>query len=56
MNEAGHSFQNLLPMAAALGLGAVPIGGFEDDEVSEALGLPIGEAPYYLVPVGNGGS
>lgn len=54
LNEAGHSSQNLLLMAAALGLGAVPIGGFEDDEVSEALGLPTGEAPYYLVPVGNG--
>ena len=56
LNEAGHSSQNLLLMAAALGLGAVPIGGFEDDEVSEALGLPTGEAPYYLVPVGNGAS
>ena len=52
MNEAGHSSQNLLLMATALGLGAVPIGGFEDDEVSEALDLPAGEIPYCLVPVG----
>ena len=52
LNEAGHSSQNLLLMATALGLGAVPIGGFEDDEVSEALDLPAGEIPYYLVPVG----
>ena len=52
LNEAGHSSQNLLLMATALGLGAVPIGGFEDDEVSEALDLPAGEIPYCLVPVG----
>ncbi|WP_182141285.1 SagB/ThcOx family dehydrogenase [Schaalia sp. JY-X169] len=53
VNEAGHASQNLLLMATALGLAAVPIGGFEDDRVSATLELPAGEVPYYLVPVGT---
>jgi SagB-type dehydrogenase family enzyme len=51
--EAGHVGQNLLLAAAALGLGAVPLGGFYDREVDAFLGVDgIYEASLYLVPVG----
>lgn len=50
--EAGHAAQNLLLQAAALGLGAVPVGAFHDADVSETLGLPAEQAPLYLIPVG----
>jgi SagB-type dehydrogenase family enzyme len=51
--EAGHAAQNLLLQAVALGLGAVPIGAFDDSGVQRALGLPAGELPLYLIPVGQ---
>jgi SagB-type dehydrogenase family enzyme len=51
--EAGHAAQNLLLEAAALGLGAVPIGAFHDQELQEALGLPADHQPLYLIPVGH---
>lgn len=51
--EAGHACQNLLLEATALGLGAVPIGAFHDDDVKRILGLGPEEEPLYLVPVGH---
>jgi len=51
--EAGHAAQNLLLQTVALGLGAVPIGAFDDEDVASALQLPAGEAPLYLIPVGR---
>lgn len=51
--EAGHAAQNLLLQAVALGLGAVPIGAFYDDQVRTALDLPADHAPLYLIPVGE---
>lgn len=51
--EAGHATQNLLLEAAALGLGAVPIGAFHDEEIQKALGLPSDHQPLYLIPVGH---
>jgi SagB-type dehydrogenase family enzyme len=51
--EAGHACQNLLLEAVALGLGAVPMGSFSDAEVARTLGLPTGQTPLYLVPVGH---
>lgn len=51
--EVGHAGQNLLLQAVALGLVAVPIGAFDDDEVAELLVLPGGHGPRYLVPVGR---
>lgn len=51
--EAGHAAQNLLLEAAALGLGAVPVGAFSDERVGEVLGLPPGQVPLYLIPVGH---
>jgi len=50
--EAGHAAQNLLLQAVALGLGAVPIGAFYDQEVKRVLGLPADHEPLYLIPVG----
>jgi SagB-type dehydrogenase family enzyme len=51
--EAGHAAQNLLLQAVSLGLGAVPIGAFDDEEVRVALGLPANQAPLYLIAVGR---
>jgi SagB-type dehydrogenase family enzyme len=51
--EAGHAAQNLLLQAVALGLGAVPIGAFRDEQVQAALNLPSEHMPLYLIPVGS---
>jgi len=51
--EAGHAAQNMLLQAVSLGLGAVPIGAFHDDEVTTALELPADQAPLYLIAVGR---
>lgn len=51
--EAGHAAQGLLLQAVALGLGAVPIGAFVDDQVKEVLSLPDRHQPLYLIPVGH---
>jgi SagB-type dehydrogenase family enzyme len=51
--EAGHAAQNVLLEAVSLGLKAVPIGAFDDDEVARVLELATGEAPLYLIPVGR---
>jgi SagB-type dehydrogenase family enzyme len=50
--EAGHVAQNVLLMAASLGLGGTPVGAFNDNAVARTLGLGKGETPLYLVPVG----
>lgn len=50
--EAGHATQNLLLQAVDLGLGAVPIGAFDDAATQEVLGLPSEWVPLYLIPVG----
>jgi SagB-type dehydrogenase family enzyme len=51
--EAGHAAQNLLLEAVAMGLGAVPIGAFEDARVKALLGIPADHEPLYLIPVGH---
>ena len=50
--EAGHAAQNVLLQAVALGLGAVPVGAFDDAAVQRVLGLPADHAPLELIPVG----
>jgi len=50
--EAGHTAENLLLQAVALGLGAVVIGAFYDEQIADALHLADGESPLYLIPVG----
>lgn len=49
--EIGHAAQNVLLQAEALGLGTVPVGAFNDEEVRRVLGLS--EDPLYLMPVGR---
>ncbi len=51
--EAGHAAQNALLQTVSLGLGAVPIGAFEDTRVQEVLGLPADHEPLYLIPIGH---
>lgn len=51
--EAGHAAQNLLLQATALGLGARPVGAFNELGISHLLRLPQGEEPLYLLPVGR---
>ncbi len=51
--EVGHAAQNLLLEAVALGLGAVPVGGYDEAAVAKALQLPEGQQVCYLIPVGE---
>jgi SagB-type dehydrogenase family enzyme len=51
--EAGHAAQNVLLQATALGLAAVPVGGFDPAAVARLLALPPGEEVRYLIPVGR---
>jgi SagB-type dehydrogenase family enzyme len=49
--EVGHVGQNLSLQAAALNLGTVMIGAFEDSQVKQILGIK--EEPLYIIPVGK---
>ena len=51
--EAGHAAQNFLLQAQALGLGAVPIGAFDDESIKKIVGAGADERPLYLLPVGR---
>ena len=51
--EAGHAAQNLCLQAVTLGLGAVTVGAFSDEQVRAAAGLPAEEQPLYIIPVGR---
>ena len=51
--EAGHAAQNVCLQATALGLGAVPVGAFDDDAVRKTLNLPSEEKVLYLIPLGK---
>ena len=51
--EAGHTGQNILLQAQALGFGAVPVGAFNDSQLARLFSLPKGEEPLYLIPVGK---
>ncbi len=50
--EAGHSAQNILLEAVALGLASVPVGAYYDEIIKEAMNLKEGEDPVYILPVG----
>jgi SagB-type dehydrogenase family enzyme len=50
--ETGHVAQNVLLQAVAMGLGSIPVGGFDEEKVSELLKLPEGVRPVYLLPIG----
>jgi SagB-type dehydrogenase family enzyme len=49
--EVGHATQNMVLAATSMGLGTVPVGAFEDDEVKRLLGIPW--EPLMIVPVGH---
>ena len=51
--EAGHAAQNLLLQAAALDLGSVLVGAFNDERVNQVLMLNKLESSLYLIPVGK---
>jgi SagB-type dehydrogenase family enzyme len=51
--EAGAAAQNLGLEAAALGLGATFVGSAQDSAVSRLVGLPPGQRPMGIMPVGR---
>jgi SagB-type dehydrogenase family enzyme len=51
-NEVGHCAQNIHLEAVALGLGSVPVGAYQDNELKELLALDK-EEPLYIIPVGK---
>ena len=51
--EAGHAAQNVCLQVAALKLGTVTVGGFDDDSVKKVLGAANDEEPLYIMPVGR---
>ena len=51
--EVGHAVENIYLAATALGLGTCVVGAFDDGAVARTLGLPPGEAPLGLMPVGR---
>jgi SagB-type dehydrogenase family enzyme len=46
--EAGHLMQNLCLLSASLGLATVPLGGYFENEVAEALALPPRDVVLYI--------
>lgn len=51
--EAGHLAENVYLQVAALGLGTVTVGAFEDTRISRLLDLPSGYEPLYVMPIGH---
>lgn len=51
--EVGHVGQNIHLQAAALGLGTVVIGAFDDDRVGSVVGLAADERALSIMPVGR---
>jgi len=51
--EVGHAAQNVLLQAATLDLGAVPVGAFDDERVSQVLDLPADHIPLYMISIGH---
>ncbi len=55
--EAGHVGQNVILTATALGLAAVPLGGFYDRPTDEFLGLDgVNESVLYTIAAGRHGN
>ena len=53
LNEIGHASQNVHLQAAALDLGTVVIGAYQDDDVEDILSLGEPYRVLYLMPVGK---
>jgi len=50
--DACLSIQNLMLQAHDLGLGSVPVGAFDEDEVSKLLNMPKNLYPFLFIPIG----
>ena len=50
--EAGHIAQNVCLVAEALGVAALPVGGFYDAELAKLLQMPPDETPLYVIGLG----
>lgn len=50
--DVGHAAENVLLQAVSLGLGAVPVGAFDDAQAHAVLGLPADQEVLYMIPVG----
>lgn len=51
--EVGHAAQNVALQAVALGLGSAVVGAFDEARAAAILGLPQGQRPLYLMPLGT---
>ena len=51
--EAGHAAQNVFLQAISLGLGAVVVGAFRDNDVKKVVPMEEDEQPLYIMPVGK---
>lgn len=51
--DVAHAAQNILLQAAALRLGAVVVGAFDDDGVKKIMKLERDEDPLYIIPLGR---
>ena len=51
--ESGSVAQNVYLQAAALGLGTVVVGAFDDDSVAKILRLADDDEPLILMPIGH---
>ena len=51
--EAGHAAQNVFLQAAALGIGAVVVGAFDDARVHRLMAMAEEERVLYLMPLGK---
>ncbi len=52
--EAGHIGQNILLQATSLGLAAVPMGAFSEEEINKLIGIDgKKQSTVYLIPVGK---
>ncbi len=51
--EAGHAAQNVLLSATAQGIGATPVGAFDDAAVAQIAEFPGEGHPLYLVALGR---
>jgi len=49
--EVGHAAQNLCLQAQSLGVGTVPIGAFQDEDVRRLIGEEV--EPFYIITVGK---
>ena len=51
--EAGHQAQDVLLQVTAMGLGAVPVGGFDPKDVNKVASLPGQVSAVYMMPIGH---